>query len=553
MGWIISMPQTKIVAPHSLFVRLFVSVFLALIVFAIAMIIWVQVAHNHSDSFNNRAVARQIAYQLEPFLMDVDQHIANNNRLQARFSLVVIKKTLDIFDESLNAKIGLYGTDKRLILQTDDSNLPPKIMRENSWLTDALPMLLDYNAPHIQVRTQNGYTIWYEKRHQKEPSAFAAFFNLLTGVVMLILIMGAALFWLAKSLTKRINEMSHQIGRFGDGDFSVRVDESGEDEIAVLARGFNQSAQKIEQLICANQLLLAHASHEFRTPITRIRLQVEMLDMMTNHLDESTKAQFNKRATAINKDLTGLNDLIESILLVSRLDAGHALEQMQTVDFYELVHEECQHYSNTNFYGESVSLTAQPKLLTHLIRNLLNNAFVHGTPPVDVFLYGCQTSDEAEKIPDRLLKLAHFDDVDDTNSQTQPTQTLSDGAEDNKSKDNKPAFLQKFFYKTTEQKPSFVVLAVIDHGEGIPFDKRTDIFSPFVRLKQEKKGSGLGLSLVAQIVEMHKGTIMTDTWQGRTRFLAVLPTTHKSSVHEDGTKNETNSHETNDNETDDNE
>ncbi len=71
--------------------------------------------------------------------------------------------------------------------------------------------------------------------------------------------------------------------------------------------------------------------------------------------------------------------------------------------------------------------------------------------------------------------------------------------------------------------PNFVALSVIDHGTGIPEEKREDIFSPFVRLKQEKKGSGLGLSLVAQIVEAHNGSIVTDTWQGRTRFLVVLP------------------------------
>lgn len=73
------------------------------------------------------------------------------------------------------------------------------------------------------------------------------------------------------------------------------------------------------------------------------------------------------------------------------------------------------------------------------------------------------------------------------------------------------------------QLPKFAVLAVVDEGSGIPVEKRQDVFSPFVRLKQEKKGSGLGLSLVAQIVEAHQGEIKTDTWEGRTRFLVVIP------------------------------
>ena len=70
-----------------------------------------------------------------------------------------------------------------------------------------------------------------------------------------------------------------------------------------------------------------------------------------------------------------------------------------------------------------------------------------------------------------------------------------------------------------------VCIAVIDQGTGIPEDKRTDIFSPFVRLQQEKKGSGLGLSLVAQIVKAHGGSIITDTVHGHTRFLVTLPIT----------------------------
>ncbi|MDO4251306.1 MAG: HAMP domain-containing sensor histidine kinase, partial [Moraxella sp.] len=90
--------------------------------------------------------------------------------------------------------------------------------------------------------------------------------------------------------------------------------------------------------------------------------------------------------------------------------------------------------------------------------------------------------------------------------------------------DKKSIFFGRFNRKDDKPNlPNFAVLAVIDEGTGIPVEKRTDIFSPFVRLKQEKKGSGLGLSLVAQIVETHGGHISTDTWQGKTRFLVVLP------------------------------
>ena len=74
--------------------------------------------------------------------------------------------------------------------------------------------------------------------------------------------------------------------------------------------------------------------------------------------------------------------------------------------------------------------------------------------------------------------------------------------------------------------PKYVVLAVIDEGTGIPEGKREEVFSPFVRLQQKNKGSGLGLSLVSQIVTAHQGRIITDTLNGHTRFLVTIPVKH---------------------------
>lgn len=250
-----------------------------------------------------------------------------------------------------------------------------------------------------------------------------------------------------------------------------------------------------------------------------------MMDMLTSQLDETTKAKFDKRAAAVNRDLTGLNDLVESILLVSRLDAGHALQATEQVDLYELIRSEVQHYPEATLIGESVSMMAQPKLLTHLVRNLLNNAMIHGIPPVQVYLYHATNIQEANSIPQYLLdSFCNIGDGDILHSKSDDANAL-----DNKTPTD---FLKRLTRpKDKEQKadqPNFAVLAFIDQGLGIPEDKRKDIFSPFVRLKQEKKGSGLGLSLVSQIVEAHHGTIITDTWLGHTRFLVILPLAAKS-------------------------
>lgn len=509
---------------HSLFARLFISVFLALIIFAIAMVLLAQLTHNNSDSIRSKVIAGQILHQLDPLLVEIDKHSHEGRRVQTRFVLAIVKKSFDIFDESLNAKIGLYDPSRRLLIQTENSELPQKLLLETSWVSSIVPTLIGDSRPYVTVVSNTGYILWYENRNPPKESPFLGMFNLFTGTMLLMIIMTAVLWWIAHSITWRINQMSRQMAKLGDGDFSVRVSEDGNDEIAFLAHGFNQSTQKIERLINANSLLLAHASHEFRTPITRIRLQIEMMDMLANRLDEASKAKFDKRAAAINRDLTGLNDLVESILLVSRLDAGHALQNTEMVDLYELVKNECQHYSEATLFALPVSMPAQPKLLTHLVRNLLNNAMIHGIPPIEVYLYTAITTEDAYSIPAALLDLGgqYFGEdaiIDKYGAEHQNTEEFSEEKPKN-------SFLRKLTRKdkkSEEEQANFAVIAVIDQGEGISVDKREDIFSPFVRLKQEKKGSGLGLSLVSQIVEAHNGQISTDTWRGKTRFLVILP------------------------------
>ena len=678
---------------RSVFAKLFASVMLALILFAVAMVLLTQLVHDKDANIRSEVLAMQILGQIDPFLQELNVSVSKENRLQSRFMLAVVKKSFDIFDESLQAKMGLYDAQGRLLMQTDNSDLPLELPATPSLLSRVFPSFVDTPpTQQAQVYSSTGYTLLYESRLPPKKPVLSAALNLFTGTLLLLLIMSCALWWIARSMTWRINQMSQQMSQLGDGDFSVRVNARGNDEIAILARGFNQAAQKIEQLINANNLLLAHASHELRTPITRIRLQIEMMDMLAAILPSDTKAKFDKRAQAINRDLSGLNDLVESILLVSRLDAGHVMQQIETFDLYDLVNQERQHFSEATLIGEHIVIEGQPPMLTHLIRNLLTNAMLHGEPPITVLLYGVQTIDEADIMPDYLLHSllsssfidyndpdhSHYDEplgdravpkngqltvsqskdgivkdankestkdsnktkaestsalpilycngetinddlsrpsrpeYSDENNNDHPATELISQNNSNKSTnslfinnddkvathltdkikkaiwrlvpesletkaslldststaiendaeaDNKKRKLSQkgsakhhdktiismsetikeeeaprkegLFKKHLKKPktdirplPNYVVLAVIDEGSGIPEAKREEIFSPFVRLQQKKKGSGLGLSLVSQIVTAHQGRITTDTINGYTRFLLVLPVKH---------------------------
>ena len=541
---------------------------LALVIFAGAMVILSHLVHDTSANTRHQVIASQVTQQLDPLLVELRTAQNQQKNLETRYLLALVRRSFNIYSDSLNAKFGLYdgkSGEAIMIMRGLPATLPPN----PPFFSSLFPRDDPKHPTEIQVNSQSGYVLLYQSKLSNR-RAISPAINLLTGTLLLLLIMSGMLWMIARTMTWRINQLSRQITQLGDGDFSARVTPVGNDEITILARGFNQTAERIETLMNANKLLLAHASHEIRTPITRIRLQVEMMTMLASQFDKTIQDKVQKRADAINRDLTGLNDLVESILLVSRMDAGHAIEKVEDVDLYELIKNEIQHYPQASFKGGHVIIQGQAKLLTHLVRNLLDNAHLHGVPPVSVQLYaiddagnqlaidalptiqestkdtdaGKNTDAQKDKvalptpIKDTTNTPTNGDDItsDTTLSATTippatNTATVTADSEATSSKlANKPKNKSSIFSRKKSDivhLPEFhqVCIAVIDQGTGIPEDKRTDIFSPFVRLQQEKKGSGLGLSLVAQIVKAHGGSIITDTLHGHTRFLVTLPIT----------------------------
>lgn len=144
----------------------------------------------------------------------------------------------------------------------------------------------------------------------------------------------------------------------------------------------------------------------------------------------------------IRRDIAELDHLIDEILLASRLEAIATTQTTEEIDLLALAAEECAHYDEATLEGEAVTIQGDPRLLRRLIRNLLENADRHGVPPIRVEL----------KRSDR-----------------------------------------------------YAVLSVIDSGGGIPSAESEQIFVPFYRLSGDRKGAGLGLSLVRQIARLHGG------------------------------------------------
>jgi len=267
------------------------------------------------------------------------------------------------------------------------------------------------------------------------------------------LVVALAALPVTRRVTRRLEQLQASVELLGAGDLSARVTVQGRDEVARLAESFNRAAAQIESLVRAHKMLLANASHELRTPLTRIRLGVELLKQR----DDA------KRRADLEADITELDQLIDEILLASRLDAGAPLDTNEPVDLLALAAEECARSEACSLTGDPVTVRGDPRLLRRMIRNLIVNAEQHGQPPV-----------EAEA-------------------------------------------------RSTGGK---AVFRICDRGPGVAEGERARLFLPFQRsgAAAGRSGTGLGLALVRQIAERHGGTVAYGSCDGRAScFTVTLP------------------------------
>ena len=194
--------------------------------------------------------------------------------------------------------------------------------------------------------------------------------------VMMLGTVAAALALLAyplvRGLTARLGRLNEGVRKFGAGDLAARVTVEGNDEVAALATSFNDSATRIEQLVHANQMLLANCSHELRTPLTRMRLAIEKLG-----------SDDGKADVELARNIAELDALIGELLLSSRLDAAKRPDRVESLELLALAAEEAAHYDR-EVTGDPVTIAGDALLLRRLIRNLLENARLHAGGASDI-------------------------------------------------------------------------------------------------------------------------------------------------------------------------
>ena len=189
-------------------------------------------------------------------------------------------------------------------------------------------------------------------------------------IVLFLLLAAMGSYPISRRLTRRIEALQTQADAWGEGNLSARAKVEGCDEIAELARRFNQAAERIESLLGSQRAMLAAASHELRSPLARIRMASGLIGEDRPDLQGQ-----------IARDIAELDTLIGDLLLASRLSNDTPQLKLEAVDLLGLAAEEAAR-AGAELDGQPLCLQADARLMRHLLRNLLENSRRHaaGTP-----------------------------------------------------------------------------------------------------------------------------------------------------------------------------
>jgi len=219
---------------------------------------------------------------------------------------------------------------------------------------------------HISARPRRS-----SERASQGSAAFwlAAPFGFLWMLTLVGVAVALGVFPIIRRLLKRLENLQSSVQRFGEGDLSARASEAGHDEVADLARQFNAAATRIEALVASHKNLLANASHELRSPLTRIRMSLALAGQDAG----------SARAHAeIQRNITELDQLVDEILLASRLEMPEVdMGSIEPVDLIGLAAEECARVDaqlHVHAAAAALEVPAVAKLLRRAVRNLLENA-----------------------------------------------------------------------------------------------------------------------------------------------------------------------------------
>jgi len=288
------------------------------------------------------------------------------------------------------------------------------------------------------------------------------------------LVAGIVCYLLARSLTAPISKLRKAAQELAAGNLTTRVVPTlgrQSDEIADLARDFDRMAERIEILLQSQQQLLRDISHELRSPLARLNVALGLAR-------QRSAAEARTPLDRIEKEAERLNNLIGQLLTLTQLECRPEILDPQPIDLLDFLEKIVQdaNYEAQN-RNRSVSLLAAKnvvingsvELLHRAVENVIRNALWYTAEGTEV-----------------EISLDTFTD-----------QGL------------------------------FALIAVRDHGPGVPEKALADLFRPFYRVAEARDrqsgGTGVGLAIAWRAVRLHGGRITAANVESGLEVRIFLP------------------------------
>lgn len=279
------------------------------------------------------------------------------------------------------------------------------------------------------------------------------------GILIAVLSSGLVCYFLAGYLTSPILRLRKATQKLAAGDLSARaggVSKRSNDELSQLVRDFDTMAEQIEKLIGAQSRLLKDISHELRSPLARLSVALELARQRTGPEAQSVLDR-------ISLESERMNELIGSLTTITRLESGTGTLRKIPVQLEEII-EEVAH--DAAFEAQSRHCQVEAEVM-----------------------------DELPVLGDSgLLRSAIENVVRNATRYTREGTTVKIHAE-----------------KVQRAGRSEAVIRVTDSGPGVPEDSLKKIFQPFYRIDDARVrstgGVGLGLAITDQAVRLHGGTV----------------------------------------------
>jgi signal transduction histidine kinase len=303
-----------------------------------------------------------------------------------------------------------------------------------------------------------------EDRERMRASLLEALIGALLLAIPLGLIGGLVLLRVTERQARAVGRVA---ARIAGGDFSHRLDEQAEgEEFGMIAAAINAMLERIEELVEQLRLVTDSLAHDLRSPLTRIRANVE------NAANYATAEPEQQALEAISTDIDRLLRLISSTLEIGRAEAGMGRQQFTEFDLNELIHDICEIYQPiVEERGQSIQVEGEGpipyfgnrQMIGGAAANLVDNALKYGGE-------GCAISLAARRLDENLE------------------------------------------------------IVVGDRGPGIPPQLREDAMHKYRRLEESRttEGSGLGLAMARAVARLHGGDIVLEDNEPGLRVRLVL-------------------------------